>query len=58
MGDSICYFAGTEAIEKSDILTKDSLQIFPIIRKSDNHGYSLIRRLMRSPLTIQHTVAI
>ena len=27
IGDSVCYFAGPETIEESDILSKDSLQV-------------------------------
>jgi len=58
VGDSVCDFSGAKTIKEGDILTKNGLKVLPVIspiRRGVN--YSRIRRLMRSPLTIQQTFA-
>ena len=57
MGDPVRYFASSESIEEGNVLAKDRLEIFPGISEIVKYFYCLIRRLIRSPLTSQHTVA-
>jgi hypothetical protein len=41
MGYSIRYFAGTESVEEGDILTKNSLQVFPKLLVSETDVVTL-----------------
>jgi hypothetical protein len=58
VGDAICDFAGTKTVKECNVLSEDSLEVFSDIRGGGSGMYSLMRRLMRSPLTIQHTIAM